>query len=275
MAAVKKVFSFTNKRDIWRLIPSEYGYLVIEERDAKTREVFFNCLKITDGKILIKNFQLEEKYWVGIEAVHGDLIFFHKFRKPDMPNHKGIYALDIPTQKTIWKNDDLVFQLAKDDAVFAFQTGFEGRNYLSLNSKTGEVIKNMGGDFNEINKLREELMQNDFMKAFSFPSQFKDEENDLVISQLFKSLKEDKSIVGNIDWLKLNNYILFNYHMTNSDRTFNNYFRIFDSAKQKYVLKETVNSNTTNLIPESFFLINNLLFLLIEKTKLVVYRIKQ
>jgi len=275
MAAVKKVYSFTNKRDIWRLIPSESGYLVIEERDAKTREVFFNCLKTTDGKILIKNFQLEEKYWAGIEAVHSDLIFFHKFRKPDMPNHKGIYVLDIPTQKIIWQNDDLVFQLAKDDAVFAFQTGFDGRNYFYLNSKTGEVIKNLGDNFDEVNKLREELMQNDFMKSFSFPAQFINDENDSVTSQLFKSLKEDKNIIRNIDWLKLNNYILFNYHRTNSDHTFNNNFRIFDLAKQKYVLKETVNSNTTKLIPESFFLINNLLFLLIEKSKLVVYRIMQ
>ena len=63
--------------------------------------------------------------------------------------------------------------------------------------------------------------------------------------------------------------------MTNSDHTFSNYFRVFDSAKQKYVLKETVNSNTTKLIAESFFMINDLLFLLVEKTKLVVYRIMQ
>ncbi len=95
MASIKKNYSFSNKREIWRLIPSQSGYLVIEERNMKSKEVFFNCLKLDDGKIYFKNFQLDEKFWIGIEAVSKNIIFFHKFRKPDMPGHKGIYAFDI------------------------------------------------------------------------------------------------------------------------------------------------------------------------------------
>ena len=131
MASLKKNYSFSNKREIWRLIPSESGYLVIEERDMNSKQVYFNCLKTADGEILFRNFQLEEKFWVGIEAVYKDIIFFHKFRKPDMPGHRGIYALDISSKKLIWQNDDLIFLLAKDDKVFAYQSTFEGRQYYS------------------------------------------------------------------------------------------------------------------------------------------------
>ncbi len=275
MALLKKLYSFTNKRNIWRLVPSSSGYMVIEERDMESKQVYFNCLRTNDGKVYFKNFQLDEKYWVGIEAIHNDIIFFHKFRKPDMPAHKGIYAFEISSEKVIWQNDDFIFQLAKDDMVYAFQMGFEGRNYYSLNMRTGEVIKEFGGDVNEVNNLREALMNDDFAKSFSYPEQLRDVKSDTVLEPLFKGVLENKLIVGDISWLRFRDFILFNYHLKNSDGTISNYFKLFDAAKQKFVIEETLNSDVKKLIPESFFMINDMLFLLKEKTKLVVYRIIQ
>jgi hypothetical protein len=275
MASIKKNYSFTTKRNIWRLIPSKSGYLVIEERDMDSREVFFNCLKISDGKILFKNLQLEEKYWVGIEAISKDVIFFHKFRKPDMPGHKGIYAVDILSQALIWQNDDLIFLLAKDDKVYAYQTTFEGRQYFLLDGLTGRIISEFGGEVDEINKLREESMQNDFSNDFLFPGIFNRNEENSDIENIFSRLSADKKITGAINWLKLNDHLMFNFHEANSDGTFNNYFEVFDISKKKVILKEVLNSNSTKLALESFFVINDLLFLLFEKTKLVVYKIMQ
>jgi len=39
-------YTFTNNRQIWRIIPGGEGKLVIEERDLATREVFFSCIEI-------------------------------------------------------------------------------------------------------------------------------------------------------------------------------------------------------------------------------------
>jgi len=44
---------------------------------------------------------------------------------------------------------------------------------------------------------------------------------------------------------------------------------------EKVILNEILNSNSTKLAFESFFIMNNLLFLMVEKTKLVVYKIMQ
>ena len=275
MASIKKQYSFTNNRIIWRLIPSESGYLVIEERDLNTREVFFNCLKTTDGKILFKNFQLDEKYWIGIESVHRNTIFFHKFRKPDMPGHIGIYAFDLLSKKLTWQNDDLIFLLAKDDKVFTYQATFEGRQYYLLDSLTGKIIKDLGSEFNEIKKLREESIQNDFVNSFLFPKTFSPNEANSDIVAIFNKLSADRKISGIINWLKLNDFLMFNYHEENNNGTFNNYFKIFDSVKNKIVLNETLNSKSKKMIFESFFIIGDLLFLLVEKQRLVVYRIMQ
>ena len=275
MASIKKKYSFTNKSDIWRLIPSESGYLVIEERDLNTKEVFFNCLKTFDGKVLFKSFQLEEKYWIGIEGVYKNTIFFHRFRKPDMPGHIGIYAFDILTKKLIWQNDSLIFLLVNDDKVYAYQTTFEGRQYYMLDCLNGDILKDYGSDYSEINRMREELMQNDFVNSFLIPRAFIQGEENSDAAKIINKLQADRKISGSINWLKTNDYLMFNYHEQNSNGSFNNYFKIFNTKKNKIALTETLNSKSKNLIFESFFMISDFLLLLVEKTKLVVYRIMQ
>ena len=68
---------------------------------------------------------------------------------------------------------------------------------------------------------------------------------------------------------------MFNYHEKNTNGTFDNYFKVYDISKDKIVLNEMINSKTKKLALESFFIIKDLLFILIEKTKLVVYKIIQ
>ncbi|NWF90866.1 MAG: DUF4905 domain-containing protein [Ignavibacteriaceae bacterium] len=272
MAAIKKIYSFTNKKDIWRLVLSPSGYLVIEERDLTSKEVFFNCLTFHDGKVMLKNFQLDEKYWIGIEAVHDNFIFFHKFKKPDMPNHKGVYAFDILNQKIIWQHEDFVFQLAEGNSVYVFQPTFEGRNYFSLNIASGEVIRNLESNYEEINKLRINSMNNDFQKSFLFPQQISAAGNDMAAEDFFTAIDDPNNLVGSLNFLEYNNFNLISYHAKNKNGTLNNYFKVFDSKKQKWILKEIINTNISKMIPDSFFVKDNLLFLLVEKTRLVVYK---
>ena len=241
----------------------------------ESKQVYFNCLKIDDGKVCFKNFQLEEKYWVGIEAVNKNIIFFHKFRKPDMPGHKGIYAFEILSKKIIWQNDDLIYLLAKDDKVYTYHTTFDGRQYFMLDHLTGKIIKDLGSEFGEINKMREESIQNDFTNNFIFPVPLDQKDNNSDAEKIINGLLTVSNNLLGINWLKHNDYMLFNHHEKNSDGTFNNYFKVFDIVKNKIVQKEKINSKTKNFVFDSFFIAGELLFLLVEKTKLVVYRIMQ
>jgi hypothetical protein len=53
----------------------------------------------------------------------------------------------------------------------------------------------------------------------------------------------------------------------------NNEFIAVDLIKNKILLKETLDKNLINLMPESFFIKDNFLFLIVDKIKLFVYQI--
>ena len=84
---LKRKYTFTNNRQIWRIVPAGEGKLVIEERDPMTKEVFFSCIEMNTGKILLDSLQFDEKFWIGIEDIYKDVILFHKYHQPDMPWH--------------------------------------------------------------------------------------------------------------------------------------------------------------------------------------------
>ena len=125
---IKKVYTYTNKRQIWRLLPTSKDKLIIEDRDTQSKEVFFNCVNIISGKKVFSNLQLDEKFWIGIEAISEGIIIFHKFAKPDMPGHSSIIAFDIDTQSILWQNDELTFFLLAIKYIVRIQTEVRRQN---------------------------------------------------------------------------------------------------------------------------------------------------
>ena len=136
MMKVNRKYSFTNKRTIWRLLPSG-DKLLIEERDEVKKQVYFSCIHIPSGKKILSDFQLDEKFWVGIEAFENDRIYFHRFIKPDMPGHIGITVMSLNDREVIWNSENLVFLFLYDEQVFAFRQNQcicrAERNFLKLN----------------------------------------------------------------------------------------------------------------------------------------------
>ena len=96
---IKKSLHYKSQNQIWRLLISENDYLLIETRDTNNKEVFFNCFDLNKSQKLFLNMQFEEKYWLGIEKFHKNILLLHRFTKPDMPDHKGIIAFDVVQKK--------------------------------------------------------------------------------------------------------------------------------------------------------------------------------
>ncbi len=67
--------------------------------------------------------------------------------------------------------------------------------------------------------------------------------------------------------------LLFNFHEVNPDKSLKNIFKAVDLSNGKFILEITLNSRANAFAPDSFFVKDDLLFLLIEKTKLGVYKI--
>lgn len=272
---LKKLYKHDNGRQIWRILPTSNNKVIIEEREIETKEVFFSCLEINSGKKIFNGFQFDEKNWIGIESIYKDKIFFHAYHKPDMPLHKGIIAFDILSQTILWQNDNFVFAFVFDDKVYCFQQRFESRVFFALDYLTGSVVYDFGADAAKLQQLREEA-DNEFEKQnYLFPEYFN--RNDFVNEEFQKYLKQiltDNVIKGDISFLRINDLLMYNYHRVSKNNTFNNIFVTFDLNKNKTLLKETLDKNLVNLMPESFFVKDNFLFLITDKTKLFVYQIK-
>src|SRR4030042_2793115 len=150
---IKKRYSFKDENQIWRVLLSDSDKLIIETRDTDMKQAYFNCLDFFSGRSIFKGYQLDEKYWIGIEALYRDVIFFHKFVKPNMPEHKQIIAFDIKMQNVLWQNDDYRFLFVLEDRIYCFTRQFDEKNYFVLDYVTGRLIKEENVDEQEINRL--------------------------------------------------------------------------------------------------------------------------
>jgi hypothetical protein len=271
---LKKIYRFDNKRQIWRIIPTNNGQLIIEEREPEKKQAYFHCLILESGKKLLKDFQLDDKFWVGIESVKDDIIFFHKFAKPDMPKHKGIFAFDIRGQNVIWENPELIFQFILKEKLYAFREKFQGRSYYSINPLNGEIIEEIGENYDLINNLRNQSLKEEDNNDNLFPEVFETDtatKNQAI--DFIKFLRNHFVISGKIEHILKNDLLFVSFHEVNSKGNFNNLFKAVDLSTRKYILEEVINKETSLYLTDSFFIKNDFLFLLFGKTKLHVYKI--
>jgi hypothetical protein len=272
---IERIYSFSNNRQIWRLLPTSTGKLIIEERDIENKEVFFNCIDISKGERIFSDFQLDEKFWVGIEAIDEDVIYFHKFMKPDMPGHQGIIAFDINSESILWENSEYSFLFIDDNKIYCYKSNFEGRNFFILDNKTGHLIEHLGGDVAEINLLREKSLSKQMFHDYIFPQMYFPEdvlpEN---ILKIFNEIKNEKVVAGKIEYAFFKDILFFNFHEVLDDGQLKNTFRGVEISSNKKVFEEILIKKTNAFVPDSFFFKQNLMFLLQEKIRLVVYNLK-
>jgi hypothetical protein len=271
---LKKNYRFNNKRQIWRLIPTNTGKLIIEEREPDKKQVFFNCLELDSGKKIFKDLQPENNFWMGIETVRDDIIFFHKFAKPDMPKHKGIFVFDIKSKNFIWENPEFTFLFLFKDKIFVYKEKFEGRVFFSINILTGEVVEELGNNHEKINQLRNESLLEENMIGCLFPEIYEQETQlNSNANNFFSSLRNDFVISGKIEFILKDELLLMSFHTVNSKGSFDNLFKAVDLSRRKYILEETISKETSLYLSDSFFVKDNFLLLLFGKTRLEVYKI--
>jgi len=271
---LKKNYRFDNKRQIWRIIPTNEGKLIIEERELENKQVYFHCLFLDSGKKILSDFQLEDKFWVGIEAVQDDIIFFHKFAKPDMPKHRGIFAFDLSKKELLWQNPELIFLFALDHKIYVYKEKFEGRNYYSISYVSGEILEDIGENYEQINNLRNESSIKESNDGYLFPETFDTDSDEKNPSREFLiSLRNDFVISGKVEYIIKNQLLMMSFHEANSRGTLTNLFKAVDLSAGKYILEEVINKETSLFLTDSFFVKDDFLFLLFGKTRLVVYKI--
>ena len=91
--------------------------------------------------------------------------------------------------------------------------------------------------------------------------------------EIINDLKKEQTLTGEIEYVLLNDLLMFNFHRINKDGSLSNIFNAVDLFSRKHILEVSLNSSTNAFAPDSFFVKDNLLFLLIERTQLKVYKL--
>src|ERR1043165_73152 len=149
---LRPAWNFVANGVIWRLLISQNGYLVGEDRNKESKMVTFFCIHLESGEVLWQGKLFDEDWWMGLEARHNDIVFMHEFATPDLPEHKKIPAVDMMTGRPLWTNEQSKFLFAHEDRVYTVKDGFETRTFIELDLRTGKEMREV--DTAVVNELR-------------------------------------------------------------------------------------------------------------------------
>lgn len=246
-------------RHIWLLKFSGTGAIVLELRDITRRQASFACLDEETGAVRWRDLALEEPWWVGIDDLDRDILFLHGYRKPDMPQHLGITAVDLATGRTLWHEPQRTFQFAFGDRVYAAQQGFESMRYVALDRATGALAEDLGTDATALHGLRMLLNAEDRFAGYAYPSEFTEQHPDY---GRFRTLVAEAvpaaTLRGPVDVLVRDPYLLVSWHAaTGSDgkggHVHDQHFMAFDTATGARVFADRINSGVPIPTIDSFF----------------------
>lgn len=272
---LQKLYSYNNEKQIWRIIPTVSNKIVVEERTTD-KQVFFSCFHMNNGQKIFCDFQLDEKYWIGIEAIHNDIIFFHKYEKPDMPAHKGIIAVDINSQQELWRNEDYYFSFIGEEKIFCIRQLFESREYFAVNLLSGELVDEPQ-IVRHIIEEKKLLTENELnYDSYKFPQKwFPNESVSLINDEKLNDLLSDESVVGNIEFITFNESLLISYNVLGKNNLFTNNFKMIDLTTGEINYTTTLADNWKTMLSDSFFIKDNYLLLLKGKNSFDVYYLNQ
>lgn len=272
-------FSAAQGNIIWKLLISPNGILVGEERDPENKTGMLFAVDVESGAMLFRDKRIDEPWWFNSEQATRENIYIHKFRKPDMPEPRGVTALNINTGELRWEQPDVSMLFELDGKLYSQREGYRGKEFFALDSLTGEVVEAFGSEHAEILSRSTLVHNEDNHSQFSIPILPEDEMFQEIAIVLGNSLNAQE-LRGSIDFAEFGKYIVFSYHarITNDANAalrnlLRNDIHILDADSGHLVHAQTLNSSTPYPVPENFFINHGVLIYVKEKNEVVGIRL--
>lgn len=263
-------WEYTAQGQLWRLIPSNDGYFVGEDRQTDLKRVSFFCINQITGKVLWENICFSEPWWISIETVHRDVILLHEFSTPDIPEHKKIYAIHRENGKLLWMNDVMTYHFAYDNKVMAAKDSFGKRLFFEFDLYRGEMLRQV--DYSDVKTIQETLSSN-VDEIVEFPRVFESskEENSYVVECINKALKKVGRI-DNIEYLEKGNSLVVGYYKllngVSNESSLQQDIIIVSKSTGRITYKDNVSAQSKMSVPETFFRIGDIIYYVKDKRRL-------
>ncbi|HEY6192242.1 MAG TPA: DUF4905 domain-containing protein [Bacteroidota bacterium] len=250
---------------IWRLLPSGKGQFVGEERNIGEKRVSFFCIDAENGAQLWRDLRLAEPWWIGIEALHDDLVLLHEYAMPDFPDHKKIHALDLFSGKLRWSNEEVTYLFSQGNGIYAARDQSDGRTYLELDPMTGGETRELEGE--ALNALRKSVRYEeriDFPVPFVHPGS----EGEDVAGTIAK-LVSGAGRVHFIEYLRKKDLLGVAYYAaTGNDPVeplLDHHFLIAEEKSGRILYRDILNSRAAAAVPDAFFGLGDRFYSISEK----------
>ena len=253
-AKLQAAWSYQSSGHLWRILFGEKGHIVGEVRDHDAKRVSFFCLQEATGAPLWEHYTMTEPWWLGIEAVHGDTLILHGFHKPDLPEHRRIFVLDLDTGRQRWVNEDLTFWFAYRGKIYAHQTLFEKRVGYVLAIETGDVLETHNNGIEDLFAVRRLAQEEDYSELFLFPNVFEKAHGSAIAESLLSKHLKRKQIAGNVEYVQKEPFLLYNYHLQTSEKELENHFVILETRRGRELFSDVLAQGVPAPVPDSFFL---------------------
>lgn len=268
---VRPAWTYKVQGIVWRIVPADPELIVGESRDIDKKLASFFCLDEKNGSPLWEGVSFEEKWWIGIEAIHGDRVLLHGFATPDMPAHKGITALDVFTGKTAWKNQELSFVRFLDDSVIASRSTMDGGSFLELDGRSGRILSDDLEGFRYSENVT--LQPRDTSLTFPVPLTAVSERGAIIVQ---KHMPQEE-IIGDAEVIENDTLLLLGYHKHpvtgGGEVSITDVLRVIDCDKNEIVYSDTLSSGASQIVPDMFFTRNGKLFYVKNRSELVAVRL--
>jgi hypothetical protein len=276
---LKPSLIYSQKGNIWRI--HFYGdILVCETRDLVSKEVYFCSMNYKTNQIFLRNFQIEEKWWVSVDSIYKETLFLNYFKTPELPEHLGITAVDLKTGTVKWMNTDLIFWFATQNDVYGVKELFERKLYFRLDINSGGICEEYDDEEIEIHlsslqKFQESQRYKSFINAEIYNAT--DDSADADIKEYISGRFKNIHVFGDIEFAKYKEFLIYNYHKDEgvnlkdlNEKTLSNILEIYDMNGHSLTFTDVLNKKASNYVPDSFFVNDGYLFFVKEKRELTV-----
>ena len=235
---------------IWRLdIDNSSETLFLEIREQAHKKVYFASIGLDNGIIYFDDFITEERWLTGIETAYHGVLLLHNYQSESRPDHKGIIAVDAKNGEMLWSDYVSAFHHLSVNGPVIYDTRIQPPKLFLADVNTGAILR-----------LYQPSIDGEPENILKFPGELPDD--------VLKDLPLPVTALANtIHYLEYSNFRIVSLHSL-VEGALKQHLYIMDGNGVAY--EDLLNTGIQKLQPESFFMHNNRLVYLKNKSEIKV-----
>jgi len=234
--------------------------LILETRDTATQRVAFSALNFRTDIFLWKNKVLDEPWWLSLNAVSGDVVLFTIYLDKNNPDRKGTLAYTLKDLSLTWWNNDFSISEIYHSAIKG-QSGRYGLKHAFLDVRTGSLLNAADVELKPVSSF---ILR---------PTQYVADTEHFSTVKTFLSEKLNLQPVSALEYLETERNVAISCYIQTANSTQLANFLIVMSRAGKVLLQVELDQSVNGIGLDTFFLIDDFIFFVKDKTELVSYKL--